>query len=72
MIPPPSLKDGTDVHERYNVISSGQSIGLGGGTYYGYIDNLKRTVEKNFNTCNLELERILYTCRRTFSTYSKN
>jgi len=57
MIPPPSLKDGTDVHERYNVISSGQSIGLGGGTYYGYIDNLKRTVEKNFNTCNLELER---------------
>src|SRR6476620_3510321 len=40
MIPPPGDKDGTDVHERYAVIKSGQSKGIGGDTYYGYTSNL--------------------------------
>ena len=40
-IPPPGLNDGIDAHERYAVIASGKSAGLGGNTYYGYIDNLE-------------------------------
>src|SRR4051794_13987037 len=36
MIPPPSHRDGTDVHERFHFIQSGESPGIGGHTYYGY------------------------------------
>lgn len=48
MIPPPSEKDDADVQERYAVISSGQSKGLQGNTYYGYEDNLLDKVSENF------------------------
>ncbi|QDU71676.1 TylF/MycF/NovP-related O-methyltransferase [Mucisphaera calidilacus] len=57
MIPPPSDKDGQDVHERYEVISSGQSEGLDGQEYYGYRDNLLDEVRSNFNRHGIELER---------------
>ncbi|WP_210880186.1 TylF/MycF/NovP-related O-methyltransferase [Roseovarius autotrophicus] len=46
-IPAPGPKDGADAHDRYAIISSGKSSGLGGGTYYGYIDNLEDVVRAN-------------------------
>lgn len=48
MIPPPSVVDGPDVHERYNVIRSGASEGLKGSLYYGYEENLLEKVMNNF------------------------
>ncbi|MEM7429031.1 MAG: TylF/MycF/NovP-related O-methyltransferase [Pseudomonadota bacterium] len=49
MIPPPSDADGPDVHERYEIIRSGQSRGIGGtGTYYGYRDDLLAEVSEAF------------------------
>jgi len=49
MIPPPSDKDGTDVHERYAIIKSGHSKGIGGGSYYGYMPNLLPRVKDAFS-----------------------
>jgi len=48
MIPPPSERDGPDVHERYEIIRSGQSTGIKGATYYGYEENLLEQVRDNF------------------------
>jgi hypothetical protein len=48
MIPPPSEKDGADVHERYEVITQGKATGINGDTYYGYQDNLQDEVAKRF------------------------
>jgi hypothetical protein len=48
MIPPPSDEDGTDVHQRYETILSGQSRGIKGGKYYGYEDDLVGKVTENF------------------------
>lgn len=49
MIPPPeSEKDGSRAKERYETIASGQSEGIGGDTYYGYVDNLIEKVEGSF------------------------
>jgi O-methyltransferase len=56
MIPPPTNKDGTDVHERYAVIKSGQSKGIGGGTYYGYMDNLLNQVKEAFSELGYPIE----------------
>jgi asparagine synthase (glutamine-hydrolysing) len=47
-IPPPSDKDGKDVHERYAVIKSGKSKGIDGDRYYGYTPNLLGRVKDNF------------------------
>jgi asparagine synthase (glutamine-hydrolysing) len=47
-IPAPSEHDDVDVHKRYQVIRTGQSVGLGGNTYYGYEENLLETVIGNF------------------------
>jgi asparagine synthase (glutamine-hydrolysing) len=49
MIPPPGANDGPDVHERYEVITSGKSDGLGGDTYYGYRSDLLAQVEAAFS-----------------------
>ncbi|MBK8446707.1 MAG: class I SAM-dependent methyltransferase [Micropruina sp.] len=46
MIPPPSDKDGADVHRRYERITSGQA--RGGEEYYGYRDNLYDEVTNSF------------------------
>lgn len=51
MIPPPSDKDGKDVHERYKIISEGKSRGIRGREYYGYITNLLDVVKSNFDGC---------------------
>lgn len=48
MIPPPSSRDGEDVHERYGIIRDGKSEGIGGRKYYGYEQNLLEIVRANF------------------------
>ncbi|MFK7800831.1 MAG: TylF/MycF/NovP-related O-methyltransferase [Anaerolineae bacterium] len=48
MIPPPSEKDGEDVHERYEIITQGKATGISGDTYYGYQDNLLDEVTNTF------------------------
>ena len=56
MIPAPSERDEMDAHERYDVIKSYQSKGLGEDTYYGYMDNLSKVVEKNLEDFGIDLK----------------
>jgi pyruvyl transferase EpsO len=49
MIPPPGAQDPPAVHERYRVIASGASHGLGGQLYYGYRDDLYSEVVAAFD-----------------------
>lgn len=46
-IPSPTKEDTPDVHDRYRTITEGKSQGIGGDTYYGYIENLYEVVESN-------------------------
>lgn len=46
MIPPPGERDGRDVHERYEIIKSGRSDGIGGDAYYGYEPDLYKKVQQ--------------------------
>ena len=48
MIPEPSESDGPDVHKRYERIKGGGAKGVGGGTYYGYRDDLLIEVTESF------------------------
>jgi asparagine synthase (glutamine-hydrolysing) len=49
MIPPPtSEKDDEKSKARYQVIHSGQSVGIGGDGYYGYQEDLLETVRASF------------------------
>ena len=48
-IPAPSTNDPPEAHERYSVIASGESAGLGGETYYGYVDDLFNKVMGSFS-----------------------
>lgn len=48
MIPPPSERDGADVHTRYEVIKSGKAKGFEGETYYGYQTDLEEKVADTF------------------------
>jgi len=49
MIPPPSSeKDDTKSKERYQIIKSGASKGIGGDKYYGYKDSLFAEVKDSF------------------------
>jgi asparagine synthase (glutamine-hydrolysing) len=56
MIPPPSENDGEDAHERFRLIESGQSGGIGGNKYYGYEDHLKDRVLDNLQRYGLPAE----------------
>lgn len=56
MIPPPSARDGKDVHERYKVIRSGRSEGIGGEKYYGYEEDLVGKVADNFRLHGVPIE----------------
>ena len=47
-IPPPTERDGADVHERYATIKRGEAKGIGGDTYYGYRENLLDEVTQSF------------------------
>lgn len=55
MIPPPSDKDGEDVHRRYQRIREGESKGVGGELYYGYRDDLYDEVRESFARCGVEV-----------------
>ncbi len=55
MIPPPSDKDGDDVHRRYRRIKSGNA--RGGQEYYGYRDNLYEEVKASFAEFGLPVEQ---------------
>ncbi|GAA1430840.1 hypothetical protein GCM10009616_16480 [Microlunatus lacustris] len=55
MIPPPSEKDGEDVHRRYQRIQEGRSRGVGGELYYGYRDDLYREVQESFARCGVDV-----------------
>lgn len=48
MLPPPSDRDGDDMKARYAEITSGKAVGLDGGRYYLYEDDLLATVTNNF------------------------
>jgi O-methyltransferase len=48
MIPPPTDKDGADVHDRYRKITAGDARGVGGEVYYGYREDLKGEVTASF------------------------
>jgi asparagine synthase (glutamine-hydrolysing) len=56
MIPPPSEQDGTDVHNRYNVIKNVGSQGIRGNRYYGYEENLYEKVIDNFRRHGVPVE----------------
>lgn len=47
MIPAPTTEDTQDVHDRYKVISEGESKGISGDKYYGYENNLLKIVKNN-------------------------
>ena len=47
MIPAPTDADPPEVHERYRVITSGESKGIGSDTYYGYQPDLYTLVQRN-------------------------
>ncbi len=57
MIPPPGADDGEDAHRRYAEIASGASKGLGGDTYYGYVDDLQQKVRANLRRFDVVPER---------------
>ncbi len=56
LIPPPSERDGDDAHRRFEVIASGESPGLGGNTYYGYVEDLQGQVKINLERFGVDLE----------------
>lgn len=56
MIPPPSDRDGGDVHRRYREIKNGRATGLGGGRYYGYEEKLFDQVVENFRRHGIAVE----------------
>jgi asparagine synthase (glutamine-hydrolysing) len=53
-MPPPSDRDGKDVHTRYAEIQSGKSAGIGGDAYYGYRQDLLGEVRATFTRYGLE------------------
>jgi hypothetical protein len=55
--PPPGPSDGEDAHRRYAEIASGSSQGLGGETYYGYVDDLESKVRANLARFGVEPAR---------------
>ena len=46
-IPAPTEQDFADSHQRYQVIAEGKAKGLGGGTYYGYDQDLLTQVKRS-------------------------
>ena len=57
MIPPPTVEDTPEVHERYRKIAEGKSSGIGGDQYYGYQDDLYDVVKGNFKKFGIDTER---------------
>ena len=57
MIPPPSERDGADVHRRYAKIAGGEAKGMGGETYYGYRTDLLAEVTESFQRLGVDPEK---------------
>lgn len=57
IIPPPTEQDGSDVHERYQIISKGNSQGIDGDKYYGYLPDLYDRVIHNFEVNKLDISK---------------
>jgi hypothetical protein len=57
MIPPPSERDGADVVERYEEISSGRAEGIQHDPYYGYDPGLLATVKDNFRRMGVDVPK---------------
>jgi asparagine synthase (glutamine-hydrolysing) len=55
-IPPPSERDGDDVHQRYRAITAGEARGVAGTTYYGYRQDLHTEVQESFARCGRPVE----------------
>ena len=72
--PAPIERDGARPHERYAVIASGQSRGIGGETYYGYVPNLYEIVRGNFAffECPVDDKRIMLVKGLFADTLPKN
>ena len=56
MIPPPGEQDTPEVHARYQQIVDGQSKGIMGDRYYGYVADLQTVVRHNFERFGIRLE----------------
>ncbi|MGC5167015.1 TylF/MycF/NovP-related O-methyltransferase [Luteimicrobium sp. DT211] len=56
MIPPPTDRDGEDVHARYRTIVDGHAQGVAGETYYGYRDSLYDEVTASFSRLGVTVE----------------
>jgi O-methyltransferase len=56
-IPPPSERDDDRSHERYEVIASGRSSGLGDDVYYGYLPDLFERVVAAFERFGLVVDQ---------------
>lgn len=56
LIPPPSERDGADVHERYATITAGEATGHAGQTYYGYREDLLSEVSASFQRLGVPIE----------------
>ncbi|MCK6624174.1 MAG: TylF/MycF family methyltransferase [Anaerolineae bacterium] len=56
MIPSPSIRDGQDVHNRYQKIITGRAEGLGSQLYYGYEENLYGKVVQSFVDFGLDIK----------------
>jgi len=54
MIPAPTREDTQDVHDRYRTIVEGKSRGIDGDRYYGYEEDLYRTVQDNLESFGIE------------------
>jgi len=61
MIPPPTVNDPQEVHERYKEIVSGESKGINGDIYYGYQSDLLNFVSAQLHelTGSLNQGRVL-------------
>ena len=56
MIPPPGDRDGKDVWDRYEIITTGGAEGFAGDTYYGYQRDLRSKVAQAFVEFGFPLE----------------
>jgi asparagine synthase (glutamine-hydrolysing) len=56
MIPAPGAEDDERSWDRYKVIESGRSAGIGGDTYYGYVGDLYERVRASFAAFDLPVD----------------
>jgi predicted O-methyltransferase YrrM len=54
MPPPPSPGDGPEVHARYRIVAAGESPGIDGNQYYGYVEDVLDKVLSSFRRHGLE------------------